>query len=221
MAARRDPGHRPLAAGTVTLALPAEAWRSVTWREGTAGPPASRFAAVRVRPAHGDFRPSGPRAEEWLPAEWPEGEEGPTKYWLSTLPATATPRGLVATARLRRRVERDLGELKRGTGLGHVEGRGRRGFRHHAASRVAAYGFPAAGRCRPSPPGRRPRLRAPERPRGYRPRGAPGPARAARPGLDRDLAPAPRGGAGAPPAAPPLPPTGLRAAVYARHFVVP
>jgi len=182
----------------VTLALPAEAWRSVAWREGAAGPLSSRFAAVRTRPAHGDFRLSGPRAEEWLLAEWPGGGEGPTKYWLSTLPATTTPEGLVATARLRWRVERDLGELKREIGLGHVEGRGRRGFRHHAASCVAACGFLAAGRCRPSlraggpgprppGPGRRPRPEAPGRPRGHRPRGAPGPARAARPGLDRDL----------------------------------
>jgi hypothetical protein len=27
------------------------------------------------------------RPEEWLLIEWPEGEEAPTKYWLSTLPS--------------------------------------------------------------------------------------------------------------------------------------
>ena len=94
-AARR--GHQPLAAGKLAAGLPAGAWQTVTWREGTAGPLASRFAAVRVRPAHDDFRLSEPRAEEWFLAEWPEGEEEPTKYWLSTLPEAATLEELVAT----------------------------------------------------------------------------------------------------------------------------
>ena len=87
---RRDAQHQPLAAERLAAGLPADAWRTVTWREGTAGPLASRFAAARVRPAHDDFRLSEPRAEEWFLAEWPEGEEGPTKYWLSTLPEAAT-----------------------------------------------------------------------------------------------------------------------------------
>src|SRR3954454_5534983 len=48
---RRDPGPQPLAAEALAAGLPAGAWRSVTWREGTSGPLASRFAAVPVRPA--------------------------------------------------------------------------------------------------------------------------------------------------------------------------
>jgi SRSO17 transposase len=165
---RRDAQHRPLAAERLAAALPAEAWRSVTWREGTAGPLASRFAAVRVRPAHGDTTRSEPRAEEWLLAERPEGE--PTKCWLSTLPEAATLGELVATAKLRWRVERDFGELKQELGLGHFEGRGWRGFHHHASLCIAAYAFLAAERCRFSPPGWRPRPRTPERPADYRPR---------------------------------------------------
>src|SRR5919202_6240621 len=167
---RRDATHRPLAAEAVALALPAEAWRRVAWREGTAGELASRFAAVRVRPAHGDFRRAEPRAEEWLLVEWPEGEKEPTKYWLSTLPATAVLEELVATAKLRWRVERDFEELKQELGLGHFEGRGWRGFHHHASLCIAAYGFLVAERCRFSPPGWRPRPRTPERPADYRPR---------------------------------------------------
>src|SRR5215211_7334340 len=34
---RRDPGHQPLAAEAAAAGLPAAAWRTVTWREGTAG----------------------------------------------------------------------------------------------------------------------------------------------------------------------------------------
>ena len=46
----------------------------------------SRFARVRVRAAHRDFKLTDSRPEEWLLIEWPKGEEEPTKYWLSTLP---------------------------------------------------------------------------------------------------------------------------------------
>jgi len=216
---RRDPGHQPLAAEALAAGLPAGAWRSVTWREGTAGPLASRFAAVRVRPAHDDFRRSEPRAEEWFLAEWPEGEKEPTKYWLSTLPGTATLEELVAAAKLRWRVERDFGELKQELGLGHFEGRGWRGFHHHASLCIAAYGFLVAERCRFSPPGWRPSLRAPERPAGYRPRNASRAPRAAQPGLDRHPAPAPRGRADEAPAALPLLPAGLRAAACVQQFM--
>jgi SRSO17 transposase len=206
---RRGPEHQPLAAETLAAGLPAGAWRSITWREGTAGPLTSRFAAVRVRPAHDDFRLSEPRVEEWFLAEWPEGESEPTKSWLSTLPGTATLEELVATAKLRWRVERDCEELKQEPGLGHFEGRGWRGFHHHASLCIAAYGFLVAERCRFSPPGRRPRLAAPERPAGYRPRGSRRAPGAAQSRVDRDLAPAPRGGADAPPAPVPLLPADL------------
>src|ERR671939_1086984 len=125
---RRGPEHQPLAAETLATGLPAGAWRSVTWREGTAGELTSRFAAVRVRPAHDDFRLTAPRAEEWFLTEWPEGESEPTKCWLSTLPEAATLEELVAAAKLRWRIERDFEELKQELGLGHFEGRGWRGF---------------------------------------------------------------------------------------------
>jgi SRSO17 transposase len=216
---RRDPEHQPLAAEKLATGLPAGAWRTVTWREGTAGPLASRFAAVRVRPAHDDFRLGEPRAEEWFLAEWPEDEEGPTKYWLSTLPETATLEELVATARLRWRVERDFEELKQELGLGHFEGRGWRGFHHHASLCIAAYALLVAERCRFPPPGWRPRLAAPERPADYRPRNSSRAPRAAQPGVDRHLAPAPRGRADAPAAAMPLLPAALRAAAHAPQLM--
>src|SRR3954469_13244957 len=216
---RRDAAHQPLAAERLAAALPAEAWRSVTWREGTSGPLTSGFAAVRVRPAHDDFRLSEPRAEEWFLAEWPEGEKEPTHYWLSTLPATASIEELVAAAKLRWRVERDFEELKQELGLGHFEGRGWRGFHHHASLCVAAYAFLAAERCRFSPPGWRPRPRNPERPADYPPRNSARAPRAAQPGVDRDPAPSPRGRADAPPAALPLLPTSLPATVRAQQFM--
>ena len=128
-----------------------------------------------ARPAHGDDRLPAPRPEEWLLTEWPEGEEEPTRYRLSTPPAATGVEDLVRTAKARWRIERDFRELKQEIGLGHDEGRGWRGFHHHAGQCLASYGFLAAERCRFPPGGRRfdrDRLPAPALPAGVRPRGA-------------------------------------------------
>ena len=73
--------------------------------------------------------------------EWPQDEKEPTKYWLSTLPEGIDFARLVDLAKLRWRIERDYRELKQEVGLGHFEGRGWRGFHHHATLSIAAYGF--------------------------------------------------------------------------------
>ena len=80
----------------VALGLPKKAWRKIKWREGSADWLSSRFARVRVRVGHRHVGPEG-RAEEWLLIEWPEGEDEPTKYWLSTLPENIAFRRLVDT----------------------------------------------------------------------------------------------------------------------------
>ena len=59
----------------------------------------------------------------------------------TTLPANIAFHQLVGTAKLRWRIERDYQELKQEVGLGHFEGRGWRGFHHHATLCIAAYGF--------------------------------------------------------------------------------
>jgi SRSO17 transposase len=173
---RRTATHLPQSLKQLALALPPTAWRTVTWREGTRGAMRSRFARVRVRPAHRDESRTAPRAEEWLLIEWPRGVAEPTKYWLSTLPATTSVPHLVRLAKLRWRIERDYQELKDELGLDHFEGRGWRGFHHHGALCIAAYAFLAAERARPSPPAPLAFLRPAPFPKGFRPRGAPGPA---------------------------------------------
>jgi len=184
---RRDPKHKPASAGALAKALAQEAWQTITWREGTKAPLASRFAAVRVRPAHRDYWRSAPRPEEWFLVEWPEGESEPTKYWLSTLPAQTRLADLVDQAKLRWRIERDYQELKQEIGLGHYEGRGWRGFHHHATLSIAAYGFLVSERSRipPSAPRAAPRLTVPPLPQGYRPRGSAAAARTSRRQIDR------------------------------------
>ena len=81
----RDAKHRPVSVKQLAFDLPQRAWRTIKWREGTAEWLCSRFARVRVRAAHHDYKLTASRPEEWLLIEWPKGEKEPTKYWLSTL----------------------------------------------------------------------------------------------------------------------------------------
>ena len=141
----------------------------------------SRFGAMRVRPAHRDYWRSEPHPEEWLLIEWPAGESEPTKYWLSTLPSDIGLRELVHLAKHRWIIERDYQELKQELGLGHYEGRGWRGFHHHATLCIAAYGFLVAERNRFSPSAQVGNLGlpTPAAPPDFRPRGSPHSSRAA------------------------------------------
>ena len=194
---RRSRDHKPLSAKAMAQELPAEAWQTVTWREGSNVDLASRFAALRARPASRDYNLMQPRAEEWLLIEWPENDAEPLKYRLSTLPADTPLRDLVATAKLRWRIERDYRELKQELGLGHFEGRGWRGFHHHASLCIASYGFliseretippsaPAGPQIGPKPP----------IPSGSRRHAADDPTRAPRPKLDRHNPSSPHRGA--------------------------
>ena len=131
--------------------LPNEAWQTIPWREGSAEWLSSRFARVRVRVGHTQLKPEL-ISEEWLLIEWPADEAEPTKYWLSTLPADIDFRELVDFAKLRWRIERDYLELKQEVGLGHFEGRGWRGFHHHATMCIAAYGFLVSEKEQSFPP---------------------------------------------------------------------
>jgi SRSO17 transposase len=171
---RRDPDHMPVSAKQLALALPAKAWKTVTWREGTRHPLRSRFARVRIRAAHRDQKRTEPHPQEWLLIEWPRGETEPRKYWMSNLRENIVLRDLVALAKQRWIIERDYEELKQELGLGHFEGRGWRGFHHHAALCIAAYGFLVAERSRFSPSARSGHLglQAPDLPPHFRPRGA-------------------------------------------------
>lgn len=190
---RRDAQHRPVQVKALALGLPEAAWETITWREGSAEWLTSRYTRLRVRAAHRDERLKEPREEEWLLIEWPEGAAEPTKYWLATLPADVAFAELVDLAKLRWRIERDYQELKQELGLGHYEGRGWRGFHHHATLCIMAYGFLISERetIPPSGPRAAPRFQKPPLPPGYRPRGAADPARAAHPELDRHPAPTP------------------------------
>ena len=188
---RRDPEHQPVQVKALALELPKAAWQMITWREGSADWLTSRYARLRVRAAHRDERLKEHRAEEWLLIEWPEDEKEPTKYWFATLPENIPFNELVDLTKLRWRIERDYQELKQEVGLGHFEGRGWRGFHHHATLCITAYGFliseretipPSAPRCTMQFP-------ASPLPNNYRPRGSAPASRTAHSELDRNRAP--------------------------------
>ena len=191
---RRDATHQPVSVKSLAAALPQDAWQTIAWREGTNETLSGRFARCRVRPAHRDDLREAVRSQEWLLIEWPQGEAEPTKYWLSTLPEDISFERLVDLTKLRWRIERDYLELKQEVGLGHYEGRGWRGFHHHATLCIAAYGFLISERetIPPSGPCTTTKFQKPAVPDSYRPRGAADPARTAQPQLDRDNAATPR-----------------------------
>jgi SRSO17 transposase len=178
---QRSTDHQPVSAKQLALGLSSSAWKNIGWRPGSRETLRSRFAAVRVRPAHRDYHRTEPHPEEWLLIEWPKKESEPTHYWLSTLPATTSLKSLVKMAKHRWIIERDYEELKQELGLGHYEGRGWRGFHHHASLCIAAYGFLVSERNRFSPSARASHigLRTAPPPQGFQPRGSPRSSRAA------------------------------------------
>jgi SRSO17 transposase len=166
-----------ISAKEVAFGLSKRAWQTIGWREGSADCLSSRFARVRVGVGYNGLVPEE-LSPEWLLIEWPEDAAEPTRFWLSTLAADIGFRRLVDLTKLRWRIERDYQELKQEVGLGHYEGRGWRGFHHHATLCIAAYGFLIAERATipPSGPHQTALFQAPVLPGDYRPRGSAGAA---------------------------------------------
>jgi SRSO17 transposase len=189
---RRTAELQPMSVKALALSLPTQAFQTISWREGTNEPLSGRFAAVRVRHAGGNAGKARLRPQEWLLIEWPTDQAEPVKYILSTLPANTSLNDLVGTAYQRWRIERDYQDLKQDFGLGHYEGRGWRGFHHHASLSIAAYAFLMAERLIADKPvgGKKnfAERKVPALPEDYIPRGSP--ARAAtRDPLDHDASP--------------------------------
>jgi SRSO17 transposase len=174
---RRTARRQPMSVKALALSLPAQAFQTISWREGTNETLSGRFAAVRVRHAGGNAGKARLRPLEWLLIEWPAHEQEPSKYVLSTLPEDTPINELVAAAHQRWRIERDYQELKQDFGLGHYEGRGWRGFHHHASLSIAAYGFLMAERIIADKPvgGKKTFIerQVPALPEDYVPRGSP------------------------------------------------
>ena len=147
---RRDEVPTPESLAALARALPAAAWRTVTWRPGTKGPLTSRFARFPVWCAH-EWQRGGPFAprEETCLVEWPADQAAPTKYWLADLRGEPLGlRRLVRLAKGRWRIEQDYRELKDELGLDHFEGRSWTGWHHHVTLVSMAYAFLVLERAR-------------------------------------------------------------------------
>jgi SRSO17 transposase len=160
---RPRPDRKPEPIGELIERLRADGVQSVTFRDGPNGEPVtSTFIFARVHAAHGwrdDQRWTGwlsgaevPPREEWLIAEWPEGHDDPTDYWISNLPADTDPEQLARLARMRWKMELDYKQLKGELGLDHYEGRSWLGWYHHTALVTAAHGFLTLERLNPFHP---------------------------------------------------------------------
>jgi SRSO17 transposase len=159
-----QPRYRDKASSVAALAAGQgrQAFTEITWRQGSRGPMRSHFLALRVRPAGVRARRlaqaaalekegcwDGVLPEVTLLAQWPEGAEAPTDYWLSSLPADTPIAELVRLAKIRWRIEHDYRELKHGLGLDHFEGRSWTGWHHHVTLVTAAHAFLTEQRLAP------------------------------------------------------------------------
>lgn len=152
---RPRPDRKPEQVGALIARQPSSAWQTVTFRDGPDGERmTSRFCFLRVRAGNGweKAKAFAPPREEWLIAEWPEGHEQPSDYWISNLAADAEPEKLARLARLRWKIELDYKQLKGELGLDHYEGRSWLGWYHHTALVTAAHGFLTLERLNPFPP---------------------------------------------------------------------
>jgi len=149
---RPRPDRDREAIGTLIARQSADGWQTVTFRDGPDGTPmTSRFCLLRVQAANDRERGARfPPREEWLIAEWPEGREAPTDYWLSNLPADTPAEQLARLARMRWKIELDYKQLKGELGLDHYEGRSYLGWYHHTGLVTAAHGFMTLERQHPN-----------------------------------------------------------------------
>jgi SRSO17 transposase len=174
---RRTGRRQPMSVKALALSLPARAFHTISWREGTNEPLSGRFAALRVRHAGGNAGKARLRPLQWLLIEWPAEQDEPSKYVLSTLPEGTPLNELVSAAHQRWRIERDYQDLKQDFGIGHYEGRGWRGFHHHASLSIAAYAFLMTERLIADKPvgGKKNFIerKVPALPKDYIPRGSP------------------------------------------------
>jgi len=142
----------PASIKDLVAGLDETAWQTVCFRDRDGQQLTSRFAFVRVIASHPVDRDRQAPREEWLIAEWPEGRDEPTDYWISNLPPDTEPERLARLARLRWMIELDYKQLKGELGLDHYEGRSYAGFHHHCALVTAAHGFLTEERADPNHP---------------------------------------------------------------------
>jgi SRSO17 transposase len=126
--------------------LATASWSKLSWRRGTKGKLAARFAAIRVRVADGPPQRIGAMGAQHLPGEevWLIGEHrssGERKYYLSNLPADVPLKRLASVIKARWVCEQAHQQMKEELGLDHFEGRSWQGLHRHALMSMIAFLF--------------------------------------------------------------------------------
>ena len=130
-----EPGRR---AEAVLEELPASAWRTVRWREGSTGWLRGRFAAVRCWRVTSDGR----RHLGWLLGEREApGQEERRKYYWSNFGPEMPLATMVEYTHRRHWVERFHEEAKGLLGWDQYQGRLWTGFHRHAVTVMLAYSY--------------------------------------------------------------------------------
>ena len=108
---RPGPDQEPREAEAVLADLP---WRRVTWRHGTKGPLAARFAATHIRVGDGETWANNRHLrgdEAWLVGEW--RSSGERKYYLSNLLPRTSLRALTSAIKMRWACEQGISSSSR------------------------------------------------------------------------------------------------------------
>jgi len=142
----------PTRVDKLAASLGRSAFRRVTWRDGTKARMSSLFCFRRVKVEQEDGQTTAERESVWLVMEWPEGEKGAAKFFLTTLPRRMSKKRIVRILKERWRTEQAYQEMKGELGLDHFEGRSFPGWHHHISVVISCYAFVAADRRRLFPP---------------------------------------------------------------------
>lgn len=136
------PSHQRRSAKAMIASMGAKAWQTVSWRDGTKGPLACEFAALRVRVADGPRTSRGvhlPGDLAWLVAE--RRSSGEVKYYLTNHSDSTSLKELAAAIKARWSCEQAHQQLKEELGLDHFEGRSWNGLHHHALLAMISFAF--------------------------------------------------------------------------------
>lgn len=154
------PTLKPRSAKKAIAALGDNGFRTIVWRDGTKGPLAADFAAVRVRVADGEHvkragrRLHLPGEEAWLVCE--RRRTGEVKYYFTNHSVDTPLETIAGVIKARWACEQAHQQMKEELGLGHYEGRSWHGLHHHTLLTMIAFAFLQFLRLTEPPPHQRP-----------------------------------------------------------------
>jgi SRSO17 transposase len=134
--------------GEVAAMTERKRWRRIAWKQGSEGKKLSgRFAFLRVQITDDKKDPTKDTPVEWLVMEWRDGESGPERFYLMSMPEDTSRTTLIRTLKERWRIEKIHEEIKGEVGFDHFEGRSWPGWHHHSSVALSCHALLIAERC--------------------------------------------------------------------------